>query len=184
MVKINAYDCRKNGMRLKEAIEISRLLEKAGCSAIEVSCGVAEDGLVTMRSPKLPVKAVFKYTYKYNSLPWIIKKIAGPVIQLTNKSVKPLTNYNVNEAKAIKDQVSIPVIAVGGIDSINDIRDIIDNNKADYVSMSRPFILEPNIVNKFKDGKQEASRCIKCNYCIIAIEEEPLKCYYGKLKKA
>ena len=28
------------------------------------------------------------------------------------------------------------------------------NNKCDFVSMSRSFIIEPNIVNKFKEGKQ------------------------------
>lgn len=49
--------------------------------------------------------------------------------------------------------------------------------------MSRPFIIEPNIVNKFKEGKRSESRCINCNYCLIGGEEHPLKCYYGKLGK-
>lgn len=49
--------------------------------------------------------------------------------------------------------------------------------------MSRPFIIEPNIVNKFKEVKRSESRCINCNYCLIGGEEHPLKYYYGKLGK-
>jgi 2,4-dienoyl-CoA reductase-like NADH-dependent reductase (Old Yellow Enzyme family) len=33
--------------------------------------------------------------------------------------------------------------------------------------MSRPFIIDPDIVNKFKEGKQSESGCINCNYCLI-----------------
>ena len=54
---------------------------------------------------------------------------------------------------------------------------------ADFVSMSRPFIIGPDIVSKFKQGRQTKSKCIKCNFCVIAIEQEPLTCRYGKLPK-
>ena len=47
--------------------------------------------------------------------------------------------------------------------------------------MSRPFIIEPDIVRKFQEGKQTASRCIMCNYCALMIETDKVRCYYGKL---
>jgi len=37
------------------------------------------------------------------------------------------------------------------------------------------------LVNKFKTGKQTQSKCIQCNFCIIAVEKGPLKCYYGNV---
>ncbi len=181
LAKINGYDGRKNGMRMDEAIKITKLLEESGCSAIEVSCGVVEDGFFTIRGPKLPVEPVFQYTFKYKKLPKVIRKIAGFLIPKVTPVIKPLTNYNVNEAQAIKENVSIPVIVVGGIKSLSDITEIIAQKKADFVSMCRPFIIEPNIVKKFKEGKQDTSKCIACNYCAIAGEEAPLKCYNGKL---
>jgi 2,4-dienoyl-CoA reductase-like NADH-dependent reductase (Old Yellow Enzyme family) len=49
------------------------------------------------------------------------------------------------------------------------------------VSLCRPFILESDLVNKFKTGKQTQSKCIQCNFCIIGSESGPLRCYYGKL---
>jgi 2,4-dienoyl-CoA reductase-like NADH-dependent reductase (Old Yellow Enzyme family) len=70
---------------------------------------------------------------------------------------------------------------VGGITNINEIEDIINQNKSDLVSLCRPFILESDLVNKFKSRQQIQSKCIQCNFCIIGVEKAPLRCYYGKV---
>jgi 2,4-dienoyl-CoA reductase-like NADH-dependent reductase (Old Yellow Enzyme family) len=181
LVKINAHDGRKGGMSLAESIEIAKMLETIGCAGIEVSCGVHEDGLYTIRGDKLPIDAVFKYNFNYKQYPQIIKIIAKIIVPILTKKIKPYENYNVDFAKEIKKNVKIPVIVVGGIKSIDSIKTIISGKKADFVSMCRPFIREPNIVKKFKDGIQTKSKCIACNFCGIASEEKPLKCYCGKI---
>ena len=79
--------------------------------------------------------------------------------------------------------MGIPVIVVGGIASLPDIRQIVGEGKADAISMSRPFVIEPGIVKKFQEGKQDRSKCIQCNFCVIAAETRPLRCYHGKLKE-
>ena len=183
LIKLNAYDGRDEGMTIEEAVKIAKLLEQNRCTAIEVSCGTVEDNFFTTRCNKIPVKAILKYTYKFKKLLFPVKAFIKLFINIAIPPVKPLKNYNVEAAKVIKENVSIPVIVVGGITSIKDIKDIILNNKADIVSMCRPFIIEPNIVKKFKEEKQAQSKCIHCNYCLIGIEERPLKCYYGKLKE-
>jgi 2,4-dienoyl-CoA reductase-like NADH-dependent reductase (Old Yellow Enzyme family) len=99
------------------------------------------------------------------------------------KQPKPLLKYNLDASIQIKKAVNIPVIVVGGINNIDDIIYIIRKSNIDFVSMSRPFIIEPEIVSKFKKGTQTKSKCNMCNYCVIMIEEQPLKCYYGKLPK-
>ena len=181
LVKMNAHDRRKNGMKIEEAVRIAQLLEKSGCAAIEVSCGVFEDGLYTMRGEKLPADAAMTYTFKYKNLPGPLKTIAKPVLRAFMKQPKPLVKYNLDAAIQIKAAVNIPVIVVGGINNIDDINVIIQNHNLDFVSMSRPFIIEPGIVSKFIQGTQTKSKCIMCNYCAIIGEERPLKCYYGKL---
>ncbi len=180
-VKLNAYDGRKKGMRIGEAKEIAKMLEKVGCSAIEVSCGVYEDGLFTIRGEKLPIEAVFKYSFSYKNLPKVIKWIGKLIVPVITPKVKPYENYNVEYANEIKRNVNIPIIVVGGIKTLDAIKAIIREKKADFVSMSRPLIAEPNLVKKFKEGVQIESRCINCNYCMIASEEESLKCYRGRL---
>lgn len=181
LVKLNAHDSQKKGMDITEAVSIAKMLEKSGCAAIEVSCGVGEDGLYFARSEKLPVDAVMEYTFKYKNLPKIVKTIASPILKVFLKQPKPLLKYNLDAAIQIKKVVNIPVIVVGGINNIKDINSIVQEKKIDFVSMSRPFIVEPNIVNKFKKGTQTKSKCIMCNYCAIIGEEKPLKCYFGKL---
>ena len=183
LVKLNAYDGRKKGMRISEAVQIAQLLEKSGCTAIEVSSGVFEEGLYTFRSEKLPIEAAMKYVFKYKNLPGPVKTIAKPVIKAIMKQPKPLKKYNLDAAVKIKKAVDIPVIVVGGFNNIDDINDTIENKGIDFISMSRPFIIEPNIINKFEEGKQTESRCIMCNYCAIIGEEKALRCYYGKLPK-
>lgn len=181
LVKINAYDGRKNGMRIDEAVLIAVMLEQSGCGAIEVSCGSFEDGFYPIRNEKMPLEAIMEYNFRYKNLPKAIKAVAKPFVPVFMKQPKPLLKYNLEAAIRIKKEVAIPVIVVGGINNIDDIHDIINNRNIDFVSMSRPFIIEPNIVNKFREGKQTKSKCIMCNYCVIIAEERPLKCYAGKL---
>ncbi len=181
LVKLNTHDNRKGGMAMAESVEIAKMLEKEGCAGIEVSCGTHEDGLYTIRGKKLPLDAVFKYSFHYKSFSPLIRSIAKFIVPLITKKIKPYENYNVEYSKELKKHVKIPVIAVGGIKSIDDINKIISEGMADFVSMCRPFIIEPNIVKKFKDRSQTKSKCIDCNYCGIAVEEIPLKCYLGKI---
>jgi len=183
LVKINAHDGRRKGMRVEEAALIAQMLEKSGCAAIEVSCGCFEDHLYTMRSEKLPAEAVMKYNFKYKKIPEFIKPIAIPIAKIVMIQPKPLLKYNLDAAIQIKKAVNIPVIVVGGINNIDDINDIIENNKIDFVAMCRPFIIEPDIIGKFKKGTQTKSKCIMCNYCGVMLEAQPLKCHYGKLPK-
>lgn len=183
IAKINAYEKSNDGMNIEEAIKISKHLEDIGCDAIDVSCGIAEDGFWTTRG-EFPFEIMSHDNYRIKKIPGIFREIAKPLIKKKFESPKPYELYNLDSAEKIKNKVNIPVIVVGGIRKIDEIKEIIEGNKGDVVAMSRPFIIEPNIVNKFKEGKQAESRCINCNYCIIGVEERPLKCYYGKLPKS
>lgn len=183
-IKLSAEDNRKYGMNIESSVEICKRLEKAGCDAIEVSCGTVEDGMSTMRSKRLPMDAVFKYREPCASFPKLLNKIALPVANFINPLIKqpdPLENFNVKNAGIIRKNVSIPVIVVGGIHKSDDMKKIIADGNADYVSMCRPFICEPDLVRKMKNGQTEA-KCIMCNYCGLVIEKEPTRCLYGKVR--
>lgn len=179
LVKLNAHDGRKNGMSLPEAVKIALLLEEVGCAGIEVSCGVYEDGLYTIRGKNLPIEAALKYNFNYKNYPKLLKQIAKFMVPVVVNKIKPYENFNVEAAAEIKKNVSIPVIVVGGIKSLESIRTILKSGGSDFVAMSRPFIKEPNIVRKFKDGIQSVSNCVDCNYCGVAQEEKSLRCYNG-----
>ncbi len=183
-IKLSAEDNRKGGMNIESSVEICKKLEAAGCDAIEVSCGTVQDGMNTMRSELMPMDAVFKYREPCASFPRWLNRIALPAANLINpliKQPKPIENFNVNNAAIIKNNVSIPIIAVGGIHNLSDMENILSEDKADFISMCRPFICEPDLVKKLKNGQCEA-KCIMCNYCGLVIEKEPTRCLYGKVK--
>jgi 2,4-dienoyl-CoA reductase-like NADH-dependent reductase (Old Yellow Enzyme family) len=73
--------------------------------------------------------------------------------------------YFVEFARAVRESVSVPVIAVGGVRSFQKASDIVSENKADYVSMSRPLIREPHLVCRWKSGDLSRATCISCNGC-------------------
>jgi len=182
LVKFSAYDGDKDGIRIDEAIKFSELFQKTGFDAIEVSCGGSEDRFNAVRVPKIPVPASLVLVPWLKSLSAPKKALMRILVPIVIKRNLPLYNYNVEAAARIKKNVDIPVIVVGGIRRLTDMENIISENKADYVSMCRPFIIEPDIVNKLKSGSQSESGCINCGYCLFGVTGTKLKCYYGKLK--
>ncbi|MCU0848264.1 MAG: NADH:flavin oxidoreductase [Spirochaetes bacterium] len=183
-VKMNAYDFERGGMRMNEALKTAVLFQKHGFDAIEVSCGSGNDGFNSIRMSINPAEAMARMMPVIRDMPGIKKalfKIASPLLL---KNYRPLTNYNIDAAEKIKREVDIPVIAVGGMRRLADIENAIAENRADFISMSRPFIIEPGIVNKFRSGRQSESRCINCGICLIGVMENPLKCYNGRVPEA
>jgi 2,4-dienoyl-CoA reductase-like NADH-dependent reductase (Old Yellow Enzyme family) len=184
LAKINGHDARRNGMTVEEAVKISRLLEEAGCDAIEVSCGVGEDGFNTIRVRSRPVDAMLALVPDLRGLPRIGKAAIKLLAPLLFKEYKPIWNYNTSAAAQIKASVKIPVIVVGGTRSLAGIEWIIAAKQADYVAMARPFIIEPDIVSKFESGRQTTSRCMSCGYCALGSIDGPTRCHFGKLDRA
>ncbi|MGO9118817.1 MAG: NADH:flavin oxidoreductase [Desulfomonilaceae bacterium] len=73
--------------------------------------------------------------------------------------------YFAEFAAKIKQSVKIPIITVGGIRSVSTIDKILADGKADYISMSRPFIREPHLINRWKSGDTRKSSCMSCGDC-------------------
>jgi 2,4-dienoyl-CoA reductase-like NADH-dependent reductase (Old Yellow Enzyme family) len=79
--------------------------------------------------------------------------------------------------KDIKGQVDVPVMMVGGLRSFALMEEVIKNQEADFISLCRPFIREPGIVNEWKSGNHQRATCISCNKCLEALyRAEKLHC--------
>jgi 2,4-dienoyl-CoA reductase-like NADH-dependent reductase (Old Yellow Enzyme family) len=73
--------------------------------------------------------------------------------------------YNLPLAKKIKLAVKCPVMVVGGLRSFDLIKEIVEKGEADYVSLARPFIREPGLVQRWQEGDTARATCISCNGC-------------------
>ena len=67
-------------------------------------------------------------------------------------------------AQAVKEAVSLPVIAVGRINDPFDAVSVLTNGQADLVAMTRQQIADAETVNKMREGRlDDIRRCIGCN---------------------
>jgi 2,4-dienoyl-CoA reductase-like NADH-dependent reductase (Old Yellow Enzyme family) len=97
------------------------------------------------------------------------------------KTYGPLGNFNVCQAKKIKENVDIPVIVVGGIRNMENMNNVFRLGAADFVSLGRPLLTEPDFVNKLKVDPTRRSACIDCGYCIVSLSKMPAECFMGTL---
>ncbi len=108
-------------------------------------------------------------------------EISGGMYESGNKTaqlniLKPEQEaYFRGYASLFKAELNIPVILVGGIRSKSIAEDILRANDADLIALSRPLIREPDLPNKFKQGKERAD-CISCNGCMRFTKLDVVRC--------
>ncbi len=92
--------------------------------------------------------------------------------------------YFMEDARAFKKQIDIPLILVGGIRSFEVAERLLKDGVADYISMSRPFIREPDLINRWKAGDRRKAECISDNLCFRpGIKGEGMYCVVEKREK-
>ncbi len=144
MVKLNGADFVDDGIEIDESVQIARALADEGIDAIEVSGGMYE-------------------SYKGKNA--VRTRIRKPEQEA----------YFLPYAEEIKKAVGdVPVIAVGGIRSAPVMERIITEGKADFISLCRPLIREPDLPEKIRNGKEKTD-CISCNGCMSS-RVDSLRC--------
>src|SRR5512141_267503 len=141
LVKLDSEDFLKGGLTRDEAIEVSGMLAKGSVDAIELSGG-------TGASP-------------INFIPPRPGSLSTP-----DKEV-----YYREAAKAYKQEVSIPLILVGGISSYEVAGRLVRDGVTDYISLSRPLICEPGLVKRWREGDRRKSDCVSDNACFAPASE-------------
>ncbi len=83
-------------------------------------------------------------------------------------SFSPVSRKDVYYAEAalrLKQRVSIPVMLVGGIRTFETADELVRTGVADYISLCRPLIREPDLIKKWKSGNLKKSDCISDSAC-------------------
>ncbi|MCK9196235.1 MAG: NADH:flavin oxidoreductase [Syntrophales bacterium] len=81
------------------------------------------------------------------------------------------------EARIVRDAVNLPLILVGGNRSFEVADLLATDGTADYISMSRPFIREPELIRRWQEGDRRPAACISDNLCFTpALEGRGVYC--------
>lgn len=87
-------------------------------------------------------------------------------------------------AKHFKRNIQTPLILVGGLRSFTVADRIVAEGIADYISMSRPLIREPDLINRWKNGDLRKAECKSDNLCFNpGFEGHGVYCVTRELEK-
>jgi 2,4-dienoyl-CoA reductase-like NADH-dependent reductase (Old Yellow Enzyme family) len=135
LIKINSDDFIEDGFTQSEMVQVSAMLESAGIDAIELSGGTS--------------LKISNYSF-------------SRVGEIDSKEEEV---YYRDAAKLYKEKITVPLILVGGIRSYRVAKELIEKDLADYISICRPLIREPDLIKRWKRGNTERAACISCNKC-------------------
>jgi len=128
LIKLGMQDYVRDGLTLKDSVEIVRHLADWGINALEISGGI---GRTSVR-----------------------KDILGAEDEA----------YFLDAARKAREATNLPLILVGGMRSKALMEGILEEGSADFISVSRPLICEPDFPRRLREG-QERSSCTSCNLC-------------------
>lgn len=81
-------------------------------------------------------------------------------------------------AARLKAAVNVPVIVTGGFQRASLIRRVLNEDMADAVSIARPLVANPDLVQWFLREKELPPQpCTFCNKCLANMLEHPMGCY-------
>jgi 2,4-dienoyl-CoA reductase-like NADH-dependent reductase (Old Yellow Enzyme family) len=94
---------------------------------------------------------------------------AGYVVGGRGAPFEPV--WNRSRFEAVKRLVSVPVLAVGGIRTKDEVVSILDAGAADMVGIGRPFYAEPDLAHRILDPERSLDApglCVNSNRCVAA----------------
>ncbi len=182
LIKISAEDEMKRGLRLAEGVVMARKMAEMGFDGIEVSCGIAEDGLSTLRG-EVPIEGFLAdwpmYRAKNRLYKWVMRRWGRRIVK------PPALTHGFNRAAAVamRAEVKVPLFLVGGLTDPTAMAEIIASGDVDYLSLSRALIADARFPAQIAAGHTEPSPCTHCNLCSSSMAARPLRCYRGRLPR-
>ncbi len=180
LVKMNQRDGFKGGIELDEAIQIAQRFEAEGASAIVPSCGFTSRTPLYMMRGNVPTMDMAA-----NQTNPILKLglIMFGRFMVQTYPFEPM--YLIEGARKLRDAISIPVIYVGGVLSLDNMNEAMDEG-FEFFEIGRATVRDPDFVKRLEAGEVTESDCDHCNRCIAAMDAGGVHCVCeekGFLKK-
>jgi 2,4-dienoyl-CoA reductase-like NADH-dependent reductase (Old Yellow Enzyme family) len=193
-VKLGAIDynnvdpMEKRGNTLADAIEVAQWCEAAGVDALHVSIGSSfphplnPPGDLPLDELARAYPAVAAYgDHGWRNWTAFRFRAFQPIFRwawFRMQKGRRIEGVSLDEARAIKAAVKIPVISTGGYQTASFIRDAITSGACDAVSIARPLIANNDLIAQWQAGREVPERpCTYCNRCLINAPKGLLGCY-------
>lgn len=193
-VKLSAID-RNNvlpwegrGNTLADTVQVARWCEAVGADAIHVSTGslfphpLNPPGDLPLETLAITYDAmIYAGVNCFRNYLFFRYPALRPVFRLVWNRMKcglPIEGVSLDEARAIKAAVSIPVITTGGYQTASFVRGALDSGACDAVAIARSLVANPDLVQQWRAGRDRPERpCTYCNKCLMNAPKNPMGCY-------
>jgi 2,4-dienoyl-CoA reductase-like NADH-dependent reductase (Old Yellow Enzyme family) len=128
-VKLNSADFQRGGFAFEDSLQVARCLQDAGVDLIEISGG-------TYEQPKLLG----------------IEGLEPEEPQAVAESTLAREAYFVDFAKAMKDELAIPLMVTGGFRTNSAMEQALRSGAADVVGLGRPLCVMPEAPKRLLGG--------------------------------
>lgn len=170
LVKLNLNDGLKDGFSNQDCIKVSKLLEQEGCAAIVLSGGFTSKSPFYLMRGDIPLKGMIKNGSSLAEK--FTMALFGPLII---KKYKYTSNFFLDQAIKVREQVGVDLVYLGGADSKQSMEKILDAG-FNFIAMARPLIHDPFFIKKLEAGDIEKSLCNRCNECVVEMDRGGVKC--------
>ena len=175
------------GNTLEESIQVFEWAEEAGIHAAHVSTG---NYFPHPRNPAggfTPADLIGTYDTMLSSGRHALRNYAlwrfrptRPLMRYLWQRTAPKNPEGqlLSDAEQVRRRLAIPVIVTGGFQTASVVRRALDRGQCDAVSIARPLMANPDLVNLWAAGADRPERpCSYCNLCLFHAPEDPLGCY-------
>ncbi|MGA2958116.1 MAG: FAD-dependent oxidoreductase [Thermodesulfobacteriota bacterium] len=163
--------------RLKMPLEVLRAVRKQVGSDFPIICRLSADEYVEGGLKLEESKEIAKALEKNGADALHVSACIAASVYLNHPPYYVEEGVFTHLALGIKSVVRIPVVTVGRIRTPELANRILEEKKADLVSMGRALIADPELLLKALQGKtEEIIPCISCNRCIASIRRGALQC--------
>ena len=168
LLTLNANDYLEDGLGIDEVTLIAERMSSLGIDGIDLTAGTWETHFHMSRGD-IPQN----YWLYVRAQGEEKEKIEAKLIHMAEE-VKFKEAYLLDYARAIKKKIQCPLILVGGLRTVKVMEGILSEGPADFISLCRPLIRDPEFPNLIRRGLAERSSCINCNLCLT---DKPVTCY-------
>jgi 2,4-dienoyl-CoA reductase-like NADH-dependent reductase (Old Yellow Enzyme family) len=155
LIKFNTTDFLPGGTDQEEAMRLGKIFAATGFAALEASGGMWE--------------AVTRTKEELGWLPVLLPE------SRTGIKTSGEEAYFLPAARVLKEKTKATVISVGGYRSFGRIEAALNSGAADFISLARPLVRQPDLPRLWYAGGPDRAQCISCNAC-LPVGALPLAC--------
>ncbi|MGH8453816.1 MAG: NADH:flavin oxidoreductase [Nevskiales bacterium] len=156
--KIGVTEGFKGGATVEDAVLVAQALEREGAHLLVLSGGMNVEAPWAIFGSNMPSKVV-----ETNQSTMV--KLSTRMMKLWEPKLTFHEMYFLEHSRKVRAAVKMPLAYLGGAKSLAGVQQAMADG-FDCVVMGRALIHDPDLINKFRDGRATVSGCTACNECV------------------